>query len=150
MKRRQLMKGFSAVLAGSVLMGLGACGGPAVRHSALSMGFLDSLPEPWRARIADPAHQFRMQVTVFDPARQRWPSGIHHERHGLDDQSWFAPGSWVKLPLALLAIERFESLGLGLDAKIHLDQAPESGEWADGGTAGGISLAQSAAGVCRQ
>lgn len=131
MKRREWVKGFSAAVAGSVLMGLGACStGSSMRRAVAPEGLLASLPEPWLSRVADPAHQFRMQVTVFDPSRQRWPLGLHHERHGLDDRSWFAPGSWVKLPLALLAVERMEALGLGIGARIHLDTPPATGEWA--------------------
>lgn len=49
--------------------------------------------------------------------------------HGLAPRRWFSPASVSKLPMALLMAERLAEHGLGADAVIRLNAAPESGEW---------------------
>ncbi|WP_170113073.1 serine hydrolase [Ahniella affigens] len=129
MNRRQILQSLSAacVLVGAA--GLSACQSQRAQSSLARDDFRTRLPEPWRSQVMDPALQFRLRWTAFDPRRTRWSDGVLTQSEGLADQTWFAPGSWVKLPLALMALEQIEAAGLGLDARIELSEPPVSGEW---------------------
>lgn len=129
MNRRQVLQTLSAACALVSVAGLSACRRPRSDALADASSLLSRLPEPWRAEVLHPDRQFRLRWTEFDPSRQRLSEGLHTQIEGLQSTQWFAPGSWVKLPLVLLTLEQVEAAGLGLDARIELSGAPVSGHW---------------------
>lgn len=129
MNRRQVLQSLSAACVMAGAFGLSACQSQRSRADIASDDLRARLPEPWQRMIKDPALQFRLRWTEFDRGRTRLEDGMLTRVEGLTDQTWFAPGSWVKLPLAMLAVEQVEAAGLGLDARIELADAPTSGEW---------------------
>jgi Beta-lactamase enzyme family len=88
----------------------------------------EALPAAQRARVDDPEYQIqllwlRVHRGVDGSAR------IVEHKHGLNTRRWFSPASVTKLPMALLMAERLSRLGLGAEARLHLERAPETGEW---------------------
>jgi len=85
------------------------------------------LPPVLRAVLDDPDRQ--VQLIWLRPQRSGGELRMRSHVHGLERRRWFSPASVAKLPMALLMAERLAEHGLGAEAVIRLNAAPESGEW---------------------
>lgn len=84
---------------------------------------------PDRAIAEDPA-RFRLQIGLTRINGQR----LRHRHYRLDRREWQSPASLVKLPLAIMALERLAELreaghAVDLDAPLMLSQAPTCTVW---------------------
>jgi hypothetical protein len=127
MRRRHL-------LVGALATGIAKNAGAGIdwrRESGPWPDILARMPAEWRARLLEPAHEIALLYTRIDRDAVRTPAFTHHAL-GYVRRRWYGTASLVKLPAALLTLERLEQHGLGIDARIALAAAPRTGEWPQG------------------
>lgn len=126
-RRRFLARAGAAALAGMLPhTGLGARRGGAV---AADWAQVFARLSPASRAVLDDADR-QVQLIWLRPLRSRdGRVRLRRLAYGLERRRWFSPASVSKLPMALLMAERLTEHGLGADALIRLNAAPESGEW---------------------
>ncbi|HWS40126.1 MAG TPA: serine hydrolase [Arenimonas sp.] len=85
-----------------------------------------AMPASLAAYASDP--EFRVQILCQyrkKNSRTQWQKTSWQ----LTPKQWFSTASVAKMPIALLACEKFAALGLDLSAKIGFTQVPIGGEW---------------------
>ena len=107
---------------------IAACSGPVEWSGSLDK-FLTGQPERFGAAVKDPAkHRVQVIYTQIDRDADNRPSFTSYTFR-LDDDEYFYPASTVKLPTALLALEKINGLGfdeLTRDTTMRSGAADES------------------------
>lgn len=88
---------------------------------------------PDRAIVANPAH-FRLQIGLTRIDGPTDAPRLRHHHYRLDRREWQSPASLVKLPLAIMALERLAALrraghAVDLDTPLRLYGAPDCTIW---------------------
>lgn len=84
-----------------------------------------AMPPELAAMAADP--EYRVQILA--QYRRKGSASWRQSAWQLTPERWFSIASVAKLPIALLACERFSAQGLDLDVQIGFSQSPIGGEW---------------------
>jgi len=101
-----------AVLASSTILPVLAAGGVLAEESGvLVLANLIDQSEPLRRVATNPAHEVQILYTRIDRDDANRPV-FQSESWGLDEARYFYPASTVKLPAAILAIEKLAKLSI--------------------------------------
>lgn len=125
MRRRTLLAGALTLL--PTAMAATDADGPLPDWDAL----LDACPN--RAIAADPA-RYRLQLGLTRIDGPDTAPRLRHRHFRLDRREWQSPASLVKLPLAIMALERIAALrraghAVDLDSPLQLSNAPACTVW---------------------
>ena len=127
--RRRLLAGLAAAL---VLPRVRAA--PVLRWSAEPTpwaAIFRHLPPALRRLLDEPRHQIQIVHTTVQRDADGAPRLAHHG-YRADAARWFAAASLIKLPVAVLALERAAAHAADGAARIVLDVPPAAGEWPPG------------------
>lgn len=86
-----------------------------------------AMPSDLAALAENPGYR----AQILSQHRRKGEKHWHKKAWQPSPERWFSSASVAKLPIALLACERFAALGIGLDARIGFSQPPIGGEWPD-------------------
>lgn len=85
------------------------------------------MPPELAALAVNPEHRVQILSQYRKKGAKHWQKSAWQ----LTPKQWFSTASVAKLPIALLACERIDALGLDLSAQIGFSQPPIGGEWPD-------------------
>lgn len=138
-KRTPMAAGFFCLL---IVAGIGACAKPPGFHGSIEE-FLRSQPGRFGAVMQDPArHRLQIIYTQIDRDADNRPA-FRSFRYRVDENEYFYPASTVKLPVALLALEKLDALAIaGLDRDTAMltgsTGEPQTHAWVDDSSPNGL------------